>query len=248
MKRLFLIALALLLALTSASAETITFADDLTGEYIYPADASEEDARYIYRYCYPQLAGESDLATLINTTYAYTASDAVGFEAPMLATDVQEGDPQKLVQITYEVTCITEEYLSVAIYKRVTVDENTTTVVNGHVFSLTGGKAGMITSLPYILGLLEAGETDEWYLDRQTAKADACVRELIWERLQSEYGSILYDDLTFEEFEAGFYPEEDFYLNQDGDPVFYLMAGSVAEEEEGLLFISISMDELLDEI
>lgn len=246
--RLLLMLLAMLMAISPAAAEHVVFADDLTGAYIYPEGADEADALYIYRYCYPQLAGDSVPVMLINDTYAYAAEDALGFEAPMLASAMQEGDPQKLVEISYEVTCLNAEYLSVAIYKRVTVAEDVTLIVSGHVFSLTGEKAGTVTSLPYILGLLEPGETDEWYLDRQTQKADECVRELVWEWLEGQFGSVIYDDLTFEEFAEGFYPEEDFYLNPDGDPVFYMMAGSVAPEEEGLLLISIPMEELLDEI
>lgn len=247
MKSLLLL-LTMLLVFTPALAEDVMFSDDLTGVYIYPENATEADALYLYRYAYPQLAGDSDLALLFNDTYAYAASDALGFEAPMLASAMQAGDPQKVVDVSYEVTCLNDEYLSVAVYKRVTMADDVTLIVSGHVFSLTGGKAGTITSLPYLLGLLEPGETDEWYLDRQTQKADACVRELVWDRLQTLHGSAIYDDLTFEEFAEGFYPEEDFYLNPQGDPVFYMMAGSVAPEEQGLILIDIPMDELLDEI
>lgn len=250
MKRILPFLLALLLAFPAAAEPLLTFAPDLTGVYIYPAGSTETDALYIYRYRYPQLAGESDLAALINTTYAYTAEDALGFEAPMLASDMQPGDPQKVVDISYEVTCLTAEYLSLRIVKRVTVAGTETAVISGHVIALTGSGAGQIVNLPVLLGLLDPEETDEWLLNRQTAKADRYAREMVWERLQAASGDAytLYDDLTYEEFEASFYPEEDFFLTDAGDICFYLQAGMAAPEEQGEIHVVIAIDELLDEM
>ncbi|MBQ8201830.1 MAG: hypothetical protein IJZ74_08690 [Clostridia bacterium] len=246
----FLILLSLLFTL-SAHAEPLTFADDLAGVYTYPEGSSEDDARYIYRYCYPQIADNSDIALLINTTYQYTADDALGFEVPMQASDVQEDDPQKIVDVSYKITWQDEDYLSVAIYKQVTSGNELSTVISGHVFALHGSNAGNIVSLPILLGILKADETDEWYKERQTAKADACVRGLVWDRLQemqSDGTIALYEDLTYEEFEACFYPEEDFYLDENGNPLFFLLPGSVAPEDAGEFLITITMEELLDEI
>ena len=88
MKRAFryLLPLLLLMMLTlSALAEKYEFADDLTGEYLYPAGSDESTATYIYRYRYPQLSGDDEIAAMFNTTYAYTADDTLAFEAPMNA-------------------------------------------------------------------------------------------------------------------------------------------------------------------
>ena len=57
-----------------------------------------------------------------------------------------------------------------------------------------------------------------------------------------------YDGLTFEELEAAFYPEEDFYLDESGDPVFYLLENTVALPEAGILLVPISLETLLDEL
>ncbi|MBQ8554897.1 MAG: DUF3298 domain-containing protein [Clostridia bacterium] len=252
MKRLILCLLALLLSVPAMAEGTdavpLTFADDLAGVYCYPEGASEAEARYVYRYAYPQIAGNSDIAVMINTTYQLTVTDALGFEVPMLASDVQEGEAQKQVDISYEITCLNDSYLSVAVTKTArSGGELTSHIAAGHVFALTGEKAGTIVSLPYVLGILADDESDEWYKERQTAKADACVRELVWNALQ-DMDIALWDDLTFEEFEAGFYPEEDFYLNEDGDPVFFLLAGTVAPEEAGIIQVTIAMETLLDEI
>ena len=49
-------------------------------------------------------------------------------------------------------------------------------------------------------------------------------------------------------FASVFYPEEDFYLDEAGDPVFYFQAGSIAPAEEGVLRFPIPLEDLLDEL
>lgn len=252
MTRFLVLLLAMLLAFPALAEETaLSFEEDLTGVYVYPEGAAEGEARYIYRYRYPQLAGDGNAALVINTTYAYTAEDALSFEAPMIATNQDPEDPPMVVDISYEITCQTADYLSVKVTKVVTQDDYISTVVTGHVFALTGERAGEMISLPYLLGILDNGETDEWYKDRQTQKADDCVRDILWTRLEemADEGEIpLFDGLLFEEMEACFYPEEDFYLDAQGDPVFFLQENSVAEPEAGILLFPITLEELLDEI
>lgn len=241
--------LALCLLAAPALAELpVTLGEPLTGMYVYPEGSTEADALYIYRYRYPQIAGDSDLAAQINTTYTYTVEDALGFEVPMLASEMQPGDPQKVVEIDYQLTCLNEKYLSFRIVKQVSVAGDATSVASGHVFALTGSGAGRIVNLPVLLGLLDADETDEWLMNRQTGKADKAVREMVWEKLQISSSITLYDDLTYEEFEAGFYPEEDFFLTDAGDPCFFLQSGTVAPQEQGEVLITIPLDELLDEL
>ncbi|MBE5796072.1 MAG: hypothetical protein E7327_01680 [Clostridiales bacterium] len=240
-----------LMLLPAAVLAEIAFGPDLSGVFCYPEGSDETTALYVYRYCYPQMAGDSDLAALINTTYAYTAEDALGFEVPMLASEMQPGDPQKLVSISYEITCLNDDHLSLKIIKRVTIggdETNASTVTSGHVFALSGSGTGRIVNLPVLLGLLDAEETDEWLLTRQTDKATRYARDMVWERLTGSGKYQVYDDLTREEFDASFYPEEDFYLTQEGDICFFLQAGMVAPEEEGEIGIVISAEELLDEM
>lgn len=241
------------LADAAALAEGYSFADDLVGEYRYPEGAEDEALTYIYRYRYPQLAGDSDVAAMFNTTYAYTAEDTLSFEAPMNAGLTDGAEEATVIDVTYEVTCQTADYLSILVTKHTQRPGGSeSTIISGHVFALTGSRAGEIISLPYLLGILtQEDATDTWLQDRQTAKADACVRTLIWEELEAlmPEGNIpFYDGLTEEELEAVFYPEEDFYLDENGDPVFYLMENTVALPEAGILRFSLPLDLLLDEL
>ena len=70
---------------------------------------------------------------------------------------------------------------------------------------------------------------------------------LIQKDMRAE-GSPIYEDLTFEEFEWCFYPEEDFYLDAEGNFVFFLQENMIAPAEDGQFFYTITLDELLDEI
>ena len=235
-----------------ALADGYEFADDLTGEYLYPAGSDESTATYIYRYRYPQLAGDDEIAAMFNTTYAYTADDTLAFEAPMNAGLTDGAAQATIIDVTYEVTCQTADYLSILVTKHTTRPNSESTTISGHVFALTGSRAGEIISLPYLLGILtQDGKVDTWLQDRQTAKADNCVRELVWaeiERMMKSGDVPFYDGLTFEELEAAFYPEEDFYLDESGDPVFYLLENTVALPEAGILLVPISLETLLDEL
>ena len=210
-----------------------------------------EEASYVYLYRYTQLSGDSTLAMTFNNVYQYEVSDALGFECPMTGSDHDPALGQMLVTIDYEISHQSSDYLSIWITKVVQTGESISGIVKAHTFTLTGEYAGTVTSLPYLLGLLETGETDEWYIERQTAKADACVREMVWAQVElamQESELQIYEDLTFEELEWGFYPEEDFYLDRDGNFVFFVQEGVIAPPELGPLFFTISLDDLLDEI
>ena len=250
MKRIIvpLLALLMLLALPALAECPLEMGEPLEGVYTWPEDSSEADALYIYRYCYPQVQGESELAIQFNSTYTYSVEDALNFEVPMLASGMAPDDPQKLVEISYEVTFANEDYLSILIRKSVTVRGTSTIVYSGHLFALTGSGSGRILNLPVFLGLLDPEETDEWLMTRQTNKADEAVRDMVWDEIESALGNPYYDDLTYEELEASFYPEEDFFLDENGDPVFYFQPGVIAPEEEGFITFPISPDYLLDEL
>lgn len=68
-----------------------------------------------------------------------------------------------IIDVTYEVTCQTADYLSILITKHTKRPDSESTTISGHVFALTGSRAGEIISLPYLLGILtQDGKVDTW--------------------------------------------------------------------------------------
>ena len=254
-KKLLILLLALMALLSAASAEELlTLSEPLEGVYCWPEDRVENTASYGYRYSYPQVAGESEAAELINTLFANEVDFALDFRIPMEVSDLDlTSGAQVYTNISYEITCLNERYLSVLITRESSQGPSIATNITGHTFALGGdASSGAETNLPYLLGLLDGEDaTNEFLQNRQTAKADNCVRGLIWAIIEEQMadGSVAFDpDLTRENFDERFFPETAFYLDADGNPVFYLQEGSIALPFEGILRYPFSMEELLDEI
>ncbi len=254
MKKLLCLLLCLLF-LPSALAEApvgLPLAAPLTGVYRYPDGADEATARYSYLYTYPQVDGTDEVALQINGFYQYLVEDAMAFAIPMAIELLEpDADISTYTGITSEVTCNNGQYLSVRVSQETMTGTAASTVLSGQTFALHGDKAGTVVSLPYLLGILDAGESDPWMQDRQTAKADELVRTLVWDVIQEQLaeGAVAYyDHLTFEAFSTLFYPEEDFYMDADGNLVFFLQEASVAPAVEGILLFPFTLEELLDEL
>ena len=119
----------------------------------------------------------------------------------------------------------------------------------GHVFSRKNGAPGQTWTLPKLLGILDSSESDTWLQDRQTAKADELVLDMVWERIEGNENGVAYDpELTRERLSHFFFPEEDYYLDADGNPVFILQPGAAAPVDAGLLTFPIPLEDILDEM
>ena len=66
---------------------------------------------------------------------------------------------------------------------------------------------------------------------------------------QRHNGEISFDpDLTYEMLTQDFYPEEDFYLDENGNPVFFIQAATIASAADGVLKYPFTLEELQDEL
>ena len=107
----------------------------------------------------------------------------------------------------------------------------------------------LIFSLPNILGILDPGESDDWLEERQARKACEAVRDLVWDAILENPDEIPSDpDLPKEDLELIFDPELDFWLDETGNPVFFILPGRAADEEFGLLTFPVSLEEIRDEM
>ena len=247
MKRILIIALMLTMFVVTASAAPIVQDGEASGALCWPEDAAEADAVFVYRYTYPHFTEDNDVALAVNETFSYLVEDAAAFTLPLIAETVPEDGHAETV-ITSEITCLNDEFLSVRIITRSDTSGEPTEVLSAVNFFLQGGREGIATSLPRVMGILKDDETDEWMLDRQTAKTDKLVRELVWARIEAGEGAEYREDLTYESFEMDFYPEEDFYMDGEGKLVFFIQAGILADEDQGVLLYPFTLEELKDEL
>ena len=250
MKRLLPFLLILSLLAFPAFADPLVLTEDLAEDIVEPYD--EEDpsmGTFRYSYRYPQVDEEGEAGAGINQFY----SDLV-YELDFyiqIAQDSFEGS-DSTTAITYEVTCNTDDYFSVLIRKEEDNPDSRRTTWTGNVFLRQGGNDGLTSTLPQYLGILNASETDEWLQNRQTNKTDSLIREMVWDLIGDDEAGIGFpDDLTEEKLSSIFFPEEDFYLDGDGEPVFYLQPADVFDDvPEGteLITFHIPLEDILDEL
>ena len=231
-------------AASLAAAEPLKLAEDLQEDVRVNLN---ERADYVYSFRYPCVDESDPSAELINGFFRYKAEDTVGFEIPMNADYYRGENPSQdvTVKIDYSVTCNTDDYFGVL----VRTVQGEMTDYTGYTFSRGDLKPGSSVALPYLLGTLAGDEKDTWLQDRQTARADALVRDLVWEALEDRDGKDLHlwEDLDRETLDYCFFPEEDFYLDETGSPVFYLQPG-FADDSGRLITFPISVEEILDEM
>ena len=152
--------------------------------------------------------------------------------------------------ITYTVTCNTEDYFSVLL--RTEKNSSGTSVVQwkGQVFSREYAY-GATCTLPVLLGILDQNEKDEQIQNYQTEKVSRIIREMVWNLIEEGDSQALADCLTEEDLAYLFFPAEDFYLDENGDPVFYLQPYYVLEtvpDNAELITFTIPFEDILDEL
>lgn len=250
MKRVLPFLLAFILFAVPAFADPLLLLDDYAAEISEPYDESDPSAgTFVYICRYPHVDEGAEGGMEINAFYMEQMDYELGFTVPMIQ-DAFEGYDSSTV-ISYTVTCNNDDYFSVLVRKDEVNPDRTRTSWSGHVFSRKNGKAGYTFTLPMLLGILESTENEEWIQDYQTEKADSLIREMVWEMVEENSAGVDYGDLTEESLVNVFFPEENFYLDENGDPVFYIQPCDVFDEvPEGaeLLIFPISLEDIEDEL
>lgn len=100
--------------------------------------------------------------------------------------------------------------------------------------------AGQTLNLSQLLGLEQ---------EDASSMASQLVHELVWQIIQAESTDSDYlDGLTKADLETGLQPETDFYLDADGNVVFFIQAGEIAGEVAGVLTFPFAPAELLSAV
>jgi len=250
MKKLWIPFVCIMLAVFVSAGAEVTVTDTLSGVMYWPDDQSADQAIYTYSYAYPYVSGDEDVAGTINETFEYLVEDAEAFTVPMKGEELS-GEISSYTEVNSVITYLSDEWLSILITQHEMLDGYEHISYHGYTFPLTGGRAGSVTSLPRVLGILKDDESDTWMQDRQTAKANDLVWSLVWDEIQEQNESgeiVFYDGLDYETLTYNFYPEEDFYMNDQGEIVFFIQAGFLADESYGILTYTYDIEDLKDEL
>ena len=182
----------------------------------------------MYRYSFPSVSGDTAFAEGVNTFFSDYLEDAAAFTVPINGESIESTDEVSTTDISSTVTCNTDSAFSVLVRSH--------SIMDGYEYESYSA-------------ILEENETDTWLQDRQTAKADKCVRDIIWEQIeQNSEGRTYLPDISYDLFQDMFFPEEDFYLDETGNPVFFVQPGILTPEEDGVLLFPVSLEFILDEI
>ena len=249
MKRLLCIALALcLFTPATCLAQPAVETQPLTGAQYYPDGSDAQTAGYAFLYAYPQFepATPSDIA--VNAYYAALASDVASAGVTAAVADIgalpEAGSPAYYTRLSYRVTLNTDDYLSVLITSLQFLGNAETESISANVFARSGVYAGQPISLSQAMGLEQA----EGAAAEENSYAAGLTYGLIWQIVQSQQAMQQRDyfpELTLADLQNAFNPESDFYLDEDGNFVFYIQSGAIASEVEGVLTYPFSTAELL---
>lgn len=186
----------------------------------------------------PQFGGE----TLINQYYLELAARLEAGQLPpgavWSADDQSGGDAPGSWELGYEITRNDAEYLSVVLHLRQLSGGGETETLSADTF--LRGEVPRRLTLSELLGA-EAADGD--------ANVADLVYDLIWEIVQVGMENVegdYLDSLTLDSVRSALDPETDFYLDENGNIVFFIEPGLLAGEIAGVLLYPFSPYELGD--
>lgn len=142
--------------------------------------------------------------------------------------------------ISFRYELASDRFLSI-VFSVLTLGGNgETETLYADTFARDGVYEGEKLTLSVVLGM-----EDE---EGQSAAASEMAYQLVWEmaRREAEKADGDYPEgMTEEDVRRSFDPETDFYLDADGNIVFFIQAGELAGEIAGILFFPFSLAELL---
>lgn len=214
-------------------------ATPITGKQLQPENAQNAgDVCLIYTY--PQFAAENEADETINRFFRQKAG-------MMLQERAQDDELPDRQEIDYRLALNTQRYVSVLLYNRTSTARGEYERLEAHTFARDGVYAGQMLTLSQVLGLEETGSEGEENVTDETLAETLCY-DLVWqiiERGMQDLDGDYLEDLTREKLCQTLHPEQDFYLDEEGNVVLYIQAGEVAGEIAGTLLFPFAPAELL---
>ncbi len=245
----FLVSLILLLGLATlpASAQPLALTQPLAGEVAYPEGSTVDNAAFLLTYAYPQVAPGTETDNIINVYYQEAVEELLQIVAPMLYDEASGGMDAGIsayMHISFQVTANTDDFFSVVLSQEQFMGVAEWQTIQANVFARGGDSAGGLVTLPTVLGFSQEDEV------AATNLVDTVYR-LVWDIIveQMQTGTVeYYEELTEENLFAEFYPENDFYLDDQGNIVFFAQPSTLASGAAGLLTFPFSPAELMSEM
>lgn len=207
--------------------------------------ATVSDSAFTFTYIFPQLEARTEADYAINAYYRALAEDITSGEAGF----ANSADEPDACELSFEVTHYSERYVSIVLTGTYYFLSSGTQQVSlmANTFARDGLYAGQQVSLSQVLGLEQEGDE----LSEERSTAEALAYKLVWQIVEreSQNADIGYlDGLSHEKLEEAFYPESDFYLDSDGNIVFFIQSGVISAEMAGVLTFPFSSAELLSAV
>lgn len=251
MKRMLCLLAILCLLAPAALAQGAVETQTLTGEVFYPQGSDAQTATYIFRYRYPQFDAQTPADQALNVYFASLAEDTSTTAIPAMLENIdvqpEPGMPAFYTQLDFQITANTEDYVSVLLTSQQYAGNADAESWTSTVFARSGVYAGQQISLSQVMGL-EPGD------DAGSSKislASKLAYRLIWDIIQQQKAMLArdyYAELTQDDLQRLFDPENDFYLDEDDQIVFFLQSGTVASEVEGIITFPFMRAELLSAV
>ena len=103
-------------------------------------------------------------------------------------------------------------------------------------------------NISQILGMQKAGENDDMLENRYAEQINNAVCKLVWKQIEENPAGIpFYDGLTMEDLDYVLKPDDHFWLDETGNPVFYVDPGVIADISAGTITFSVSFEDIDDE-
>lgn len=250
MKRFFAWLLLFLLPFVAAAADPLPLLEDYTESVTLPFDEEDPSAgQFVFSCCYPHADPDAPGGELVNHFYETKLRELRDFYIDHDFDTYRDECENCTIESVYEVTCNSDAYFSVLIRKKVITDEEEYESWTGHTFDRTNGLLNLSASLPVLLGRLNSGESDSWLEERESGKVSEAVVSLILDQIQKNPEGISYrSGLTKDLLARCINPDEDFFLDGTGNPVFFIFPGYIADPEEGYLTFPLSIRDIRDEM
>lgn len=224
------------------SVEAVVQAEPLVGEGIKLAPDGENAENLLIRYRMPQFEAAGEVISAVNAYYRDFAGDLQADQGD----DTLSLDDMDTLDLDYEVTHLSPRYVSIVLHGSYFYADSGAEypTLEASTFALDGLYAGQMLTLSQVLGL----EQEDDALSEKNGVAEEMAYRLVWELVAyhaQNADSGYLDDLTPERLREAFYPETDFYLDADGNVVFFIRSGEIAGEMAGTLTFPFAPEELL---